>query len=201
MTEFDNWQSRFATSDYIFGTEPNDFLARQRHRLPPTGKALAVADGEGRNGVWLAEQGLDVLSIDFSPNALAKAQALAKARDVKIETETADVPAWNWPEATFDVVALIFCQFATPDQRSAIFAGIRKSLKGKGLLLLQGYRPEQIANSSGGPKQVERLYTRALLDAEFGSFAELTIREHDSVIAEGIWHNGVSALIDLVGVK
>ena len=82
VTDFERWESRFAVAEYVFGTEPNAFVAAQRERLPAHGRALAVADGEGRNGVWLAEQGLEVLSLDFSPSAQAKAQALAASRGV-----------------------------------------------------------------------------------------------------------------------
>src|SRR5258708_22565719 len=102
MTEFERWETRFSAPEYIFGKPPNAFLAAQKPRLHKPGRALAVADGEGRNGVWLAEQGLDVLSIDFSPTAQAKARALAHDRNVPITTELADATTWRWPEAEFD---------------------------------------------------------------------------------------------------
>ena len=91
MSEYERWQKRFSATDYVFGEAPNAFLARQHGLLPKSGRALAVADGEGRNGVWLAEQGLDVVSLDFSPNAQEKARALAARRGVKITTELSDV--------------------------------------------------------------------------------------------------------------
>jgi cyclopropane fatty-acyl-phospholipid synthase-like methyltransferase len=122
--------------------------------LPPRGKALAVADGEGRNGVWLAQQGLDVLSIDFSPAAQKKARALANARNVSLLIERVDVTDWTWPANEFDIVAVIFIQFANPEQRKRIFAGVRRALKAGGLLLLQGYRPEQLNYKTGGPSAV-----------------------------------------------
>src|SRR5882672_2781671 len=133
-----------SSADFLYGTEPNAFLKARASLLPKTGRALAVADGEGRNGVWLAEQGLDVLSIDFSPTAQAKARALAQDRNVSIATELADATTWRWPEAEFDLVALIFTQFATPTERSAMFGGIRRTLKPGGLLLIQGYAPRQL---------------------------------------------------------
>jgi len=117
--EFERWETRYAIPDYLFGKEPNAFLAAQRSRLPKSGRALAVADGEGRNGVWLAEQGLDVLSIDFSPKAQAKARALADARGVKLTIELADVTRWEWPADAFDVIAVIFTQFTGPGDRRA----------------------------------------------------------------------------------
>jgi SAM-dependent methyltransferase len=201
MTEFERWETRFSAPEYIFGTAPNAFLAAQKPRLPKTGRALAVADGEGRNGVWLAEQGLDVLSIDFSPTAQAKARALAQDRNVPITTELADATTWRWPEAEFDLVALIFTQFAKPTERSAMFGGIRRTLKPGGLLLIQGYTPRQLQFGTGGPKQIENLYTRELLEREFGSFSELSIDAYDCELGEGCAHAGMSAVIDLVARK
>jgi SAM-dependent methyltransferase len=201
MSELERWEARFAAPDYIFGTAPNAFLAAQKPLLPKSGRALSVADGEGRNGVWLAEQGLDVLAIDFSPKALAKARSLAQARHVALTTELADVTAWNWPVATFDVIAVIFTQFANPAERKAMFDGICKALTPGGLLLMQGYTPRQLQYGTGGPKQIENLYTRELLEHEFGGFSEIRIEEHDCELHEGSAHAGMSAVIDLVARK
>ena len=194
------WDSRFRAPDYIFGKEPNAFLKAQAHRLPAAGTALSVADGEGRNGVWLAQQGLDVLTIDYAPAALAKAQALAAERGVRLRTEITDVFTWHWPKNAFDVVAAIFI-FAAPDERPAFFAHLKGALKPGGLLLMQGYRPEQLRYRTGGPPDGERMLTRAILEQGFGDMAELDIREHDSTIGEGSAHVGLSALIDLVAKK
>ena len=169
-SEFERWEERFATPEYVFGTEPNAFLKSQAGALPKTGKALAIADGEGRNGVWLAEQGLDVLSVDFSPTALAKAQALARQRGITLRTLQADIIAWDWPSAEFDVVVGIFFQFVGPSERARIFAGMRKALKPGGLLLLEGYGPKQLEYKTGGPSELENLYTEELLRAEFAGF-------------------------------
>ena len=200
-TEFERWEERFATPEYVFGTEPNAFLKAQAGLLPKSGKALAIADGEGRNGVWLAEQGLDVLSVDFSPTALAKAQALACQRGVTVCTLQADIIAWDWPSAEFDVVVGIFFQFVGPLERARIFAGIRKALKPGGLLLLEGYGPKQLEYKTGGPSELENLYTEELLRAEFAGFSELRAKSYDSMMSEGIRHVGMAALVDLVGRK
>ena len=197
-TEFERWEERFATPEYVFGTEPNAFLKSQAGQLPKSGKALAIADGEGRNGVWLAEQGLDVLSVDFSPTALAKAQALAGQRGVTVRTLQADIIAWDWPSAEFDVVVGIFFQFVGPPERHRIFAGIRKALKPGGLLLLEGYGPKQLEYKTGGPSELENLYTEELLREEFAGFSELATKSYDSVMSEGIRHVGMAALVDLV---
>jgi SAM-dependent methyltransferase len=200
MSELDRWQTRFGVPDYVFGKEPNAFLEAQAPLLRGLKTALSVADGEGRNGVWLAEQGLDVLAVDFSAVALRKARALAEERGVRLTTELADITTWHWPAQAFDVIVAIFI-FVPPAARPAYFANLKKALKPGGLLLIEGYRPEQINNRTGGPPDAERLYTRAMLQAAFGDMAELDIRERDEVIHEGAGHVGMSALIDLIGRK
>ena len=162
MNEYERWQDRFSGQHYAFGKEPNYFLKSCKQLLPRSGRALAVADGEGRNGVWLAEQGLDVLSIDFSPLAQAKARALAIEMRVSVNFEIADVHRWNYPEAEFDVVVEIFTQFSSPNERRAKWTGMRQTLKPGGLLILQGYMPKQIEYATGGPKQIQNLYTREI---------------------------------------
>src|SRR5205085_3319173 len=175
VTDFDRWETRFAVPEYVFGTEPNAFLAAQKPLLPKRGRALAVADGEGRNGVWLAEQGLDVVSIDFSPSAQRKAKALAAERHVKVAFELVDVHNWNYPEAEFDVVVEIFTQFSSPAERVLKWSSMKRSLKSGGLLIIQGYTPKQLEYGTGGPKQIENLYTRAMLERAFSEFRTLRI--------------------------
>ncbi|HMK71518.1 MAG TPA: class I SAM-dependent methyltransferase [Xanthobacteraceae bacterium] len=200
MSDLERWETRFGASGYLFGKEPNAFLKRQAYRLRAGQTALTVADGEGRNGVWLAEQGLDVLAIDFSPTALAKARVLAAERSVELRTELADVTRWRWPAAAFDVVVAIFIA-VSPRERPAFFANMKRALNPGGLLLMQSYRPEQLQYKTGGPPDADRMCTRAILEAAFGDLAELDIREHDSVLNEGTAHVGMSALIDLIGRK
>lgn len=201
MSDFEFWQERFAGEDYRFGTAPNAFLKSQAYLLSKGQTALAIADGEGRNGVFLAEQGLDVLSVDFSPNAQAKARKLAAARGVSMRVEQVDLINWDWPANAFDVIAAIFFQFASPADRVKIFSGIKRALKPGGLLLLEGYLPRQLEYKTGGPSKVENLYTRELLEAAFADFASVDIREYDAEVDEGAGHRGMSALIDLIGRK
>jgi len=120
---------------------------------------------------------------------------------VRLRTEVADVTTWQWPAGAFDVVAAIFIQVVTPAQRPTFFANLKNALKPGGLLLMQSYRPEQLKYGTGGPRETERLYTRALLEGAFADMAQLEIREHDSAIEEGTSHVGMSALIDLVAKK
>jgi len=199
--DFEFWEGRYRGEAYLFGTEPNAFLTSCRALLPRKGRALAVADGEGRNGVWLAEQGLDVLSLDFSPTAQTKARALAAARGAALEIVAADVHAWAYPEAAFDVVVEIFTQFSTPALRPKKWAGMRRALKSGGLLVLQGYTPKQLDYGTGGPKNAEQLYTRKMLEDAFGDFRDLEISEAIVEIREGSAHSGLSAVIGLTGRK
>lgn len=196
-----HWDDRFAAPGYRFGTAPNRFLEAQKHRLRKGQRALAVADGEGRNGVWLARQGLDVTSVDISPVGQAKARALAQEAGVAMEVIEADLASWPWPAAAYDVVVAIFIQFAPPPVRAGIFAGMQRALKPGGLLILEGYRPKQLDYGTGGPPQAENMYTRALLETAFAGMEILHLAEYDADIAEGSGHKGMSALIDLVAKR
>ena len=201
MIEYERWEGRFSGTSYEFGVEPAAFLVKHLHRLPKYGRALAVADGEGRNGVWLARQGLDVVSMDFSPNAQAKARALAAKHGVRMTTELADILTYAWPTDAYDVIAAIFFQFLGPNDRHRVFGHIRNALKPGGLLLMTGYTPQQLEYGTGGPKAVENLYTRTLLSQEFAGFTKLEIDDYETVLTEGTGHHGMSAVIDVVAVK
>jgi SAM-dependent methyltransferase len=201
LSEYQRWEARYAVPEYAFGKEPNYFLASCKSLLPGRGRALAVADGEGRNGVWLAEQGLDVVSIDFSPSAQGKARALAAERGVNVTFLQTDVHKWDYPPAAFDVVAEIFTQFSTPAERALKWTGMRRALKSGGLLIVHGYTPKQLEYGTGGPKELENLYTRTLLEDAFGDFRELKIVEEEREIHEGTTHGGMSAMIGLTARK
>jgi SAM-dependent methyltransferase len=199
--EYARWEARFATPDYAFGKEPNYFLQSRRKLLPRHGRALAIADGEGRNGVWLAEQGLNVVSLDFSPAAQKKARALAAERGMKVTFVQADVHAWDYPETAFEVVVEIFAQFSSPAERAIKWRGMRRALKSGGVLIIQGYTPRQLQYGTGGPKRLENLYTRAMLEQEFGDFRDLNIVEEEREMREGASHAGMSAVIGLTAIK
>lgn len=200
-TPKNHWDDRYSGEEYLFGETPNAFLASHKHRLQTGWTALAVADGEGRNGVWLAEQGLKVRSVDGSAVARAKALALAESKGVSIDYAVADLGLWSWPEQQFDVVVAIFIQFASPALRRQIFDGMTLALKPGGLLLLEGYRPEQLHYGTGGPSALANLYTEQMLLEAFSDLEFLELRSHDSVLNEGTGHVGMSALIDLVARK
>lgn len=194
------WSGRYSAAgdDYLFGTAPNKFLVSQAKRLQAGWKALSVADGEGRNSVFLAEEGLNVTAVEISPVGLHKARRLAVSRHVEVDFVQADLLTWNWPEAAFDVVAAIFVQFVGPAERKVLFDRIRRAVKPGGLLLMQGYTPQQLDYRTGGPSSVENLYTPELLRGEFSGWEFLEFREHEDMLDEGLGHKGHSALIDLV---
>ncbi len=195
------WDERYAGEAFLFGEKPNAFLVSQRPRLVPGAAVLALADGEGRNGVWLAEQGMQVVSVDASRVAQEKAKALARRRGVALDFEWADLSTWIFPEERFDAVAAIFIQFAGPELRGRLFDGIKASLKAGGLVLLQGYGPRQLSYRTGGPPILENLYTEAMLGEAFRDFEIIELRAYDAVIDEGTGHSGMSALVDLVARK
>ncbi|MBO0903385.1 class I SAM-dependent methyltransferase [Jiella sonneratiae] len=196
-----DWDERYRSEDYVFGTLPNAFLKREAGRLPAGGAVLAVADGEGRNGVFLAERGFDVTAVDASSEGLAKAKRLADRRGVALRHQKADLIAWDWPLEAFDGVVGIFIQFAPPGERAILFEGMRRALRPGGILMLEGYRPEQVDYGTGGPPTRENMYTRALLEEAFAGFDILLLEEYDAEIEEGAGHRGRSALIDLVARK
>lgn len=193
-----HWEQRFATDEYVFGTEPNAFLLSQQHRLKPGQSVLAVADGEGRNGVWLARHGLLVTAVEASANALTKARRLAEKHGVSIQLEQANLLAWQWPVASYDVVVAIFIQFLAPGERERVFEAMKHALKPGGLLILQGYTPRQLEFRTGGPSEVEQLYTSRMVQSLLSGMQILQLHEHDDVLAEGFGHSGMSAVIDVV---
>ena len=196
--DLERWNTRFTAEDYVFGTAPNAFLAREAHRLAPGASVLAVADGEGRNGVFLAARGMDVLSLDFSPKAREKAERLARERGVTLGFETADLRHWAWPKAAYDAVVAIFIQFATPEFRPRLFASMLAALKPGGLLFLEGYRVEQLAYKTGGPSDIAHLYDEAMLREAFADAEILLLSAEDRDLSEGEGHRGRSAVIDLI---
>jgi SAM-dependent methyltransferase len=194
----ETWDQRFSRDDFIFGTAPNKFLESQLGRLSPGQRALCVADGEGRNGVWLARNGLQVTAFDISPVGVAKARRWAAENQVALDLQVASAETWDWQAASYDVVAAIFVQFAPPALREQMFEGMITVLRPGGWLFLQGYTPRQLEYKTGGPPNADHLYTEAMLREAFQGHELVDIREHDSVIAEGTQHAGMSALIDCV---
>lgn len=196
----DIWNGKFSAEHYVYGHRPNAHLQAQAGRLRPGGRVLVPGDGEGRNGVWLARQGMDVLSVDASAVGLAKAAKLAAEHGVALETRQADLADWKWPQGTFDAVVSIFLHFPSA-QRPRLHAAMAAALKPGGLLILEAFRPEQLNFSSGGPKDLDLLYDSRSLCLDFPSLTMLMLEETQADLDEGSFHQGPAALLRLVAVK
>jgi cyclopropane fatty-acyl-phospholipid synthase-like methyltransferase len=197
------WNDRFlATPDYIFGKEPNAFLVRQASaRIKPGMRVLALADGEGRNGVWLAQQGCEVWSVDAAPAASDKARALAQAHGVQMHVDTLDASELAWDTYQYDMVVGIFFQFANPDLRAQLFDGMKRATRSGGYILIEGYGLKQLDYKTGGPSIAEHLYTPELMRQSFADMQIEVLKEYDAELSEGAGHHGMSALVDLVAQK
>lgn len=193
------WNRRFQAPGFLFGTEPNDWLRRHAGVWRPGQRVLSVADGEGRNSVWLARQGLQVDAFDIAEVGVAKARQLALEAGVAVNFAVCDCDSVAWPTAAYDGVAAIFIQFADPSTRARLFANMLRCLRPGGTLVLQGYTPRQLEYRTGGPSIESHLYTPELLRRSFASDADiLELREYEAELQEGAGHHGRSALIGLV---
>jgi 2-polyprenyl-3-methyl-5-hydroxy-6-metoxy-1,4-benzoquinol methylase len=192
------WDSRYAGESYAYGEAANAFLVAQTSRLKPGMRALVPGDGEGRNGVWLAEQGLVVDTLDLSAHGVAKARRLATARGVGVNAAQADFLAWAWPHEVYDVVALIYLHVAA-DERRFLHAKALAALKPGWLLILEAFRPEQLAaqaaGARGGPREARLLYTRADLAADFAGQDIVELAEARAALEEGALHVGASEVV------
>lgn len=210
----DFWNHRYAEPGFAYGTAPNAFLASlvlgiqpyagsapapspRRSLIRPGMRALAIADGEGRNGVWLAQQGLAVLSVDASDVGMGKARELARERKVELRTETADLFGWAWPDAEFDIVVAIFAHFP-PGERARMHASMLRALVPGGVLILEAFAPKQLEYRSGGPRMPEMLYSVEHLRADFSGAQILMLEETLTELDEGPYHRGEAAVIRLV---
>lgn len=191
------WDRKFDRADYFYGTEPNAFLAAQADRLPASGRALSVADGEGRNAVWLAARGFRVNAVDASAVAQEKAALLAREKGVDVTFQTVDLRDWNWPRAVFDVVAATFFH-TDPDIRPKLHARMAEALAPGGLLILEGFTPLQIGRGTGGPPVAEMMFTEAMLRADFAGLDIQHLDERETVLDEGPGHRGPAHVVDLI---
>lgn len=199
-TEF--WNERFDKEEFIFGKEPNEYLVEQSKRfLTPGNKVLCIADGEGRNGVWLAKQGMNVVGFDVSDIALKKAKKFALDNQVRIEYSLCDSDGYDWKPNTYDAVIGIFIQFADPEMRARIFSQAHQALKPGGIFILQGYTPKQLEYKTGGPSLIEHLYTEEMIRELAEEFEILDLQCYEKELSEGARHTGMSALLGMVARK
>lgn len=191
------WDERFSQPDPVYGESPNAFLAAQASRFPAGSTLLVPADGYGRNGIWLAKQGFQVHTVDLSPVGVERARKSALAAHVNMTIEQADLSTWAWPVDHFDGIVSIFLHLP-PDLRAKIHAAMLRALKPGGLLLLEAFSPAQLQHSSGGPKQVELLYTASMLRQDFAPAEPLLLEEKETEIKEGHMHSGPAAVVQAI---
>ena len=198
----DFWNKRFDTPDYIFGKAPNEYLqAQATSHLKRGDSVLCVADGEGRNSVWLATQGMRVDAFDLSEVALGKAVALATEESVQVQFSLASSDTWDWRPNHYDAVVGIFIQFADPVMRVRLFAQMISTLRPGGVLILQGYTPKQLVFKTGGPSILEHLYTEDMIRDLIGNLEIIDLCVYEKMLSEGPKHTGMSALLGLVARK
>ena len=196
------WNERFDKAEFIFGKEPNEYLVEQSSQFLKLGNSvLCIADGEGRNSVWLAKQGMQVTAFDVSDIALFKAKQFAKDNQVIIQHCLCDTDGFDWRPNSFDAVVAIFIQFADPAMRARIFKQVHQTLKPGGIFILQGYTPKQLIYKTGGPSLIEHLYTEEMIRELSNEFKILDLRCYEKELSEGSRHTGMSALIGMVAQK
>lgn len=195
------WNRRFSAPGYLFGTEPNAWLHAHADVWDAGQRVLCVADGEGRNSVFLAQRGLTVDAFDIAEVGVRKARDFARITGVKVNFAVSDIATLQWPESLYDGVAAIFIQFADPQLRTRIFEGMVRCLKPGGTLVLQGYTPKQLDYGTGGPPVASHMYTPQLLREAFQAMEILELQEYEAELAEGSAHKGYSALVGMVARK
>jgi SAM-dependent methyltransferase len=195
------WNNRFAKEAYVFGTEPNEWLQRHAPVWKAGSRILCVADGEGRNSVWLAMQGHSVDAFDLSEVGVAKAKRLAQECQVSVNFTVAGCDDFAWPQDYYDGVAAIFVQFADPALRTRLFNKMVRSLKPGGSLILFGYTPKQLEYGTGGPSVRSHLYTPEMLRDAFSERDIEVLEEYETHLTEGEGHKGRSAVIGMRFVK
>ena len=196
------WNERFDKEEFIFGKNPNEYLVEQtKLYLKPGDKVLCIADGEGRNGVWLAKQGMQVVGFDVSDIALAKAKRFAQENQVNIDYSLCDSDGFSWGTNAYDAVIGIFIQFADPAMRARIFQQTYEALRPGGIFILQGYTPKQLVYKTGGPSLIEHLYTDEMIRDLAKDFQILDLCCYEKELSEGARHTGMSALLGLVAKK
>lgn len=192
------WNERYSSSEYAYGTNPNDFLKQQN--FPQNSRILCLAEGEGRNAVYLATLGHKVTAIDYSEQGLEKMKALALRNQVHVETVLADLSQYRFQPEYWDAIVMVFGHFP-PQIRQHILGGIYEALKPGGVLVMEVYSKAQLQNNTGGPKDLQMLYDAGELRAELSAFQDLNLQELNREVHEGQFHNGLSSVIQLIARK
>lgn len=194
------WNEQFGKQEYRYGTEPNAFLAeRALDVLPEGARVVSYGEGEGRNAVWLARQGFDVTAVEQSREGIKKMLALAKEHGVEVKAVECTIDAYEPPSEGFDAAVLIYIH-APPKERPALHAKARQSLKEGGVILLEGFTPEQrlLGRNSGGPPSVEMLFTEEILRVDFEGMDIEYLEPREVELSEGPGHQGTANVIRMI---
>lgn len=194
------WNERFDEPGFMYGDQPNDFLKGQSNALKPKGRILCLAEGEGRNAVFLARNGFNVTSVDFSESGLRKTRELAKKHGVSVRTDCEDLNHYEIEPNAWDSIIMIFGHFDEA-LRTSLYPRISKGLKKGGTLLMEVYSKEQLSFGTGGPKSLSYLYNKQELMEAFADFNYISIQSITREIYEGVYHNGLSATLQVQGTK
>jgi SAM-dependent methyltransferase len=195
------WDQRYGQPGFAYGTEPNEFLAANAERwIPPNGAVLSLAEGEGRNAVFLAKLGFRVTGVDGSRVGLEKAQKLASERGVHIDTVVSDLNAYDLGTARWDGIVSIWCHMPTAE-RAKLHRAVVAALKPGGALLLEAYTPKQLEYTTGGPKTTDLLMTIAAVREELAGLELVVGEEKLREVHEGTFHDGTSAVLQVVARK
>ncbi len=193
------WNSRYSTNEYVYGKKPNEFFAEQLNNLSP-GSIILPCEGEGRNAVFAASLGCNVIAFDQSESGKEKALALAKENLVTIDYRISDAIDFECKENSIDVVAFIYAHFPNP-VRKIIHQKAIRWLKPGGKIIIEAFNPKQLINSSGGPKDISMLYTESMLTEDFDSIKIELLQSLQIDLKEGYLHQGSADVIRLIGEK
>ena len=198
-SQLDMWEQRFAQQSYFYGTEPNEFL---RVRLPelPKGAAMCLAEGEGRNAVFLAESGYQVSSVELTPAGVAKTKRLAQERGVRVDAVVGDLADFDLGRERWDLVVSIFAH-VPPALRRSLHRRVVSSLKPGGVLLLEAYTPDQVGRGTGGPQDSLLTMTLEGLRVELAPLEFVYGEELERDVYEGSGHTGQGAVVQVVARK
>jgi len=193
------WDERYSNDEYAYGTEPNDFVLEHFNKIP-AGKVLCLAEGEGRNAVYLAQNGYDITAVDASSVGLQKAQRLAEEKGVKIHTIVSDLGDYHIEPGSLEGIVSIFCHLPKSIRRT-LHREVVAGLKPGGILLLEAYTPSQLRHGTGGPATDELTMTLAELKQELIGLELLLAQEIERDVIEGLYHTGRGAVVQVIGRK
>jgi SAM-dependent methyltransferase len=194
------WDERFGGAEYAYGTEPSRWLVEHAGSIPGGLPVLALGEGEGRNGAWLAARGIEVDAVDGSAVGLAKAARLAASRGASLRTTVADLGSYVPDAGRYGAVLLVFLHLPPP-LRARVHALAAAALAPGGVVILESFTPRQLAFSSGGPRQLDMLYEPGTIRGDFPGVEWVSLAESEVVLDEGPLHQGRAALLRGLGRK